>query len=167
MNCPVCNEQVILPSGPKGDILFIRGKPNEKDANSRTWNDNIGGVLRQELYIAGLDINNYRHAILFNHSCKQDGCADFSLFKLVEELAGKKLIVLVGADAVRYFTNDTVSVDDVAGLDITDEIGQGYQGYAQWRTRWLAFEAPGFAFAKGVGEIRFCIDQFKKMMEEL
>ena len=165
--CPVCDEDIILPYGPKtSPILFIRSSPNEKEAHTRPFSDRAGDILKREMYAAGISLNECRQIVLWNHKLQEAGCNEFCEFQLFPELKDKKLVILVGAEAVSYFTIGLYGVDEVKGLDISDEITVDVTEYADFDLHWTAMESPAIAFVKGVGELRFAIDFIKKFMDE-
>lgn len=167
MDCPICKETVVVPFGPKtSQVLIIRSSVNEKEPHTRPFNDRTGNILRTEMYNAGLNLLNYRTAVLYNHNIR-DECAEFCQFQIQQELKDKKLIVLVGADAVSYFTAGLYGIDDVKGLDISDEISTEFNSIVDFDTVWIAIENPGVSYVKGVGELRLGISNMNSILETL
>lgn len=164
--CPVCKEDVIMPYGPKNSpILIIRSEPNEKEAHTRPFNDRTGDILRKEMYIVGLNLLDCRQAVLWNHRLTEEGCDEFCEFQLYPEMKDKKLIILVGAEAVKHFTNGQFGVSEVMGLDISEEIVVGTE-FFPFDCAFYAMESPAIAFVKGVGELRFALNNIKQHLEE-
>ena len=86
---------------------------------------------------------------------------------VMKEIEGKKVVVLVGADAVREFTG--LSVQDTNGLDVTEEVGDYFGDDVPdllkilHGVKFFSVSSPQTVF-KALGETRFGLTQLGKWM---
>lgn len=168
MNCPVCSEKVVLPGGNKdSNILIIASVPGDDEINfGKPFVGFNGRIFKSELYKeAGLDLASIRQVYLWFHkkgTKKQSkDCLLVSLEQVSKEIGGKDLVILVGADAVTHFTG--LSVDDVNGFDVTNDVEGDYHDWGN--TRFFALCNPNSAYIT-VGELRFGLKKLKEWIEE-
>lgn len=161
--CPSCSEKVIMPS--KGNhILWLASRPTEEEARyGRLISGETGDVVRKEfLGQAKVDPLTFSRASLWLHPIVKgkagQGCFDIGLDTVLRFAEDKRIIILVGAEAVAHFTS--LKVNDVTGLDVTSECFLFPKA-----EHVFAMVNPGIAFAKGVGEIRFAINNMKEYLK--
>jgi uracil-DNA glycosylase family 4 len=167
--CPVCSERTVAPGGDKdAEILFIASVPGDEElAFGKPFVGFNGRLFKNELYReAGIDLAATRQVYLWFHkkSTKKQAkdCLLVSNDIVDNEMIERKFIILIGSDAVKYFTGK--SVDDVNGLDITSEVPGDYHDWGN--TRFFALCNPNSAYVT-VGELRFGLNKLKEWMEAL
>lgn len=163
-SCPACKTSGIVP--PYGinesPILIVGDSPGDDEISSgRPFSGATGRVLKSELRFLGLRLRDFRVMNMWQHKAnkKQPECFEIGVQAVLEEAKGRKMIVLVGADTVKYFTGEKVS--DWNGLFCPSKIlGQDVFVMIQ----------PTVVFHKNLGEVRFAVQQFakhaKKLLEE-
>ena len=158
--CPICNsDNNVPPIGPKkSPILIIGDKPGQQELKEgKPFVGATGGVLREELAHHGGDMRKIRITNLWLHEDnKNKDCKEYGAKQALHEAQDKKIILLIGSDTVKYFAN--ASVEEYNGLLvqcnlIPDAIV-------------MACVQPTTAFHGGIGEIRFAIEQFAKLLKE-
>ena len=165
-DCPICKREDCVPTAGLRDspILLIGEKPGDDEVKyGKPFCGASGGVLKAELAYFGVDIKRLRICNLWLHEPSKDKaldekCLAYSAGKVVEEAKGKKVILLIGSDAVKYFTG--YSVSKVAGLHVTSS-------YLSAPVI-MAMPNPAEVFHKGgIGEVRLSLQKFAKEIEDL
>ena len=165
MNCQICNKPTVTPSGYKeSKILIIRDAPHKTEYPSHKSNRFRSEttpltVLRAELFRLGVDLVQIRRANLWMHAPnkKAEECFQDGINSCLAEAKGKGAILLFGADTVKYFTGYNVS--EVSGLQVESNMLSAPIIYACLD--------PSAALFKGMGEVRFGIENFiKKVISE-
>jgi uracil-DNA glycosylase len=165
--CPVCSQKIILPRGNQNaKILIVGGLPTEEDIETNEpFAGQMGAILRRALMRnAKLDVMTIRRVLLHLHlpskgtkkeiKLQNNNCLQIGHDLVIEEAQNKKLVILVGAQAVKHFTG--MSVDDTNGLTVPCEY---------WKAETFAFVSPGSVFST-VGEMRFACGKLKTLLEE-
>lgn len=157
--CPSCGTKVIMPS--KGNhVLWLASKPNDEEYQyGRLMSGEVGDVIRKEfLGLIKIDPFTFSRASLWLHPIIKgkagQGCFEIGVDTVLRFAADKRIIILVGAEAVSHFTS--LKVSDVTGLDVTSECSLFPNA-----ERVFAMVNPGIAFTKGIGEVRFAINNMK------
>lgn len=163
--CPVCSDEVVRMSGDvQSEYMIIGSVPSDEEIKyHKPFTGGTGQIFRRELFRhADIDLSTCRTALLWYHANnKNDDCLSISTEMIMEELPTKKVIILVGAQAVSYFTD--LSVDKVNGLEITEYTKLGDEKYINPDfSRIFALVNPGTVFLRGVGELRFGLRAIKK-----
>jgi len=161
--CYVCEQEVIPATGySRSDVLIVGEEPGKhelaagKPFVSITKYQTAGSVLRQELANLGYDLFQFKLTNLWYHKPydkshkNYEPCFEASKNACLEEMKGKKAILLIGSDCVSYFTDYKVS--DVNGLQVDSNMISCPIIYACVQT--------ASVFHNGVGEVRFAISNF-------
>ena len=116
--CDICGRKLVAPEGPaNADILLVADSPTIFDVREgRPWTGPGGKVLRTELRRAGINYNNCRVTNMWQHVKHKDCDPASHIDAVLKEMQGRKAILLMGADAVQYFTGENVS--EVSGLRV-------------------------------------------------
>lgn len=164
--CPVCSKVAIGPRGPASSpnliILshpdwadIVHSAPFSIDAKKSTG----GLVMSREMIKAGLDLTTFRVVCLWPHEDMDDEeCMKVNLELVLAEAKGKKSILLVGAQAVTYFTQ--YSVNDVNGLPVDSHILSCPIIYP------LVNPNSVLISGAGIGEFRFGITEYANTLRE-
>jgi DNA polymerase len=159
--CPSCGNRAVKASGSlSSKVLLIGEFPgiNEMDTG-RPFTGPAGGVLRKELSKLGVDLLQFRVTNLYIHEPikttkkepdKGKNCFQAGLDACLEEAKGKQAILLVGSEAVEFFTGYKVS--DVNGLQVESPMLSSPIIYASVN--------PAAVFHRSLGELRFALVQF-------
>jgi len=163
-HCPVCSDPVIVPFGDTdSDILIVGSVPSDDELESgRGFSDPVFSILKKDLFkAAGIDMNAVRKGYVWFHGKQsRKGCLEVSSSLVIEELKGKKVVVLVGADAVSFFSD--LSVEDTNGLDVTDEVASRFD--IDEGARFFALCSPTNVY-RYVGEYRFGLSKLGEWMK--
>jgi len=160
--CPVCgNDEMVIPSGPsRANILIIGEFPGKDEIIYRKpLVGPTGRIMRKELAYLGVDMNRMRITNLWQHrpnkneECYKHGCAE-----AIKEAKGRKAILLVGSDTLKYFCDKSVKA--VCGLQVTSHYLSAPIIYATIN--------PASLFQRGgVGEVRLALTKFSEAVKEL
>lgn len=166
--CPVCAKNAVGCSGESNSsILIVLSHPDWADVmygypfavDKRTNKTTSGFVMRTECFKQGFDLNSARCCCLWLHDdMTNEQCFEVGKDMVLEEAKGRKAILLVGAQAVRYFTG--YSVEDVNGLSVTSGLLSCPIIYP------LVSPASVLIKGAGVGEIRFGLTEFTNRLRE-
>lgn len=167
--CPVCTaETVRIVGDEQADILLIGSIPNDEELKyHKLFSGATGQIFRRELFRnADIEINSCRLALLWYHeNNKNDDCLAVSAEMVIQEMIGRKYIILIGAQAVNYFTVG-LSVDKINGLEITEAVKISETDYINPnQSKVWALVNPSSIFARGIGELRFGLQSIKRGME--
>jgi len=160
--CPVCKtENTVPPYGNKqSKILLIGEFPGEDEVKKGIpFVGATGQLLRQELAYIGIDLQSLRRGNLWFHAPnKNNDCLKHGVEVIIKEAIGKKLILLIGSDAVKFFTGEKIS--EVNGLVVPSDYFSGVV---------MACIQPASIFQpKGtIGELRFALNNFNNKIEEM
>lgn len=161
--CPVCSETVVSAYGDKeSEILFIGSEVSEDEVKyHRPFTGQAFHIWKKLLFQrAHIDLTSTRMVNIWYHpKCKSD-CQLVSLEQVEKEIIDAKFVILVGADAVSYFTG--LSVDNCNGLDITSEVAE--EMTVSGRV-FFALASPQGIF-RAHGEIYFGLDELGKWYQE-
>ena len=151
--CEKCGRRLVLPSGPEdAEILLVGDAPSYNEIKEgQPWIGPAGDVLRTELRRVQINPNRCRITNMWLHG-KTNEC-EAHIDELMAEMQGRKVILLMGADCVTYFTGQNVS--DVSGLRVdkmTDMLPAGVVAYAIFN--------PAIALHEKLGEVRFAMEKF-------
>jgi uracil-DNA glycosylase family 4 len=118
-----------------------------------------GEVLENELRRVGLSLEDFRLTNLWLHDEAPEEL-EWHKTQLVRELAGRKLVLAMGAKVVMALTGQKVS--DVTGLEVRSP-------FLPKGTRLLASVNPAIVFKEGsvVGELRLAIERFAEAVGKL
>lgn len=170
--CPICgDENCVPPKGPtKAKILIIGDEPGKDEVTSgKPFSGPTEGVLRSELARLGVDLNSARLCNMWLHPKKiinkkdkealekEQRCFEHSLNVVMKEAKGKQLILLMGAQTVKYFCGENVS--DVSGLKVTASLLSA--------PIIMASIQPTTVFHGTVGEFRFAMTKFAEEAKRL
>lgn len=149
--CPKCAKEMKMPTGDKeSDILIVFDKLFEQQSDYKVISA-LAAFKNNLSKYAGIDPAETRMAYLWMHKPNKDkDCLAISSDVVRENMEGKKLIILCGAEAVRFFTG--YSINDVNGLVIELEGAPPM----------FACVSPNSMFVKGIGEFRFAMKKLKE-----
>jgi len=165
-DCPVCKREDCVPAAGLRDspILLVAEFPGTEEIKyGKPLCGATGGVLKAELAYLGIDIKRLRVCNLWLHPPSKDKaldekCLSYSAGKVIEEAKGRKAILLIGSDTVKYFTG--MSVSKVSGLHVSS-------AYLSAPII-MAMPNPAEVFhGAGIGEVRLSIQKFAKKVEDL
>ena len=154
--CP-CGKELILPGGRLNSKWLIVGEfPGKEELEKgKPFVGGTGKVFRRELRLLGYDLNEFRITNIWMHEQTDDKiCRDFGIEQVLKEAQGREIVLLVGSDAVKAFTDYDVS--DVNGLLVA----------SPYFTKAMAMYNPAIVFHEPVGEIRFALQNFIKEIEK-
>lgn len=162
--CPSCGEPACPPYGHSEDFLIVGESPGDLEmikgqpfATSPKFTT-AGKVFRKELQRVGFSLSDFRVMNLWMHEPnKNENCFRAGYESVLEEARGKKAILLVGSDVVTTFTDFKVS--EVNGLEVDSPL----LGVPHI----MAMTNPALALHRAFGEVRFAIEQWAKLLEEL
>lgn len=158
--CPICGSEDCVPPSygvPGNDILWIGEEPGgEEIVRGKPFLGNTGRLLKSELQYLGLSLYGYRLCNLWIHpSNKNDDCFERSVKIVLNEAKGKRLVVLVGSDTVKFFTGQKVS--EWNGLLVESPmLNNPYI---------LAMVQPTTVWHGSIGEMKFALQRFKYYAE--
>lgn len=166
--CPSCGDRAVPARGSANAKFLIVGEyPGETEyEKGRPFAGPAGYVLRTELAKVGLDFVQFRIMNLWLHEPPKDKDKYEKCFKVgydlvLDDAKSKSAILMVGSDVVETFTNG-YKVSDISGLrlDKSDHVFSC--------PNVMAIINPAIVFRpqKGIGEVRFAIQQFEKMLRE-
>jgi uracil-DNA glycosylase family 4 len=158
-SCKYCGADLVSATGNKNsDVLIVGEMPGETEIEQGIpMCGKMGIVLRSELAYLGLDLKSFRRTNLWLHTPnKNQDCFKMGVEQVLKEAKGKRVVLLLGSDTVKYFTGKNVS--DVNGLQV--------QSTMLSAPTILAGVNPAIVFHGTVGEVRFLVGQFKEAVEE-
>ena len=160
-NCSVCGTtDVVTAAGPtKSPILVIAEFPGwEEIRDGKPLVGATGGVLKSELRYLGIDMKRFRLTNLWIlPPNKNQDCLDRGAELAICEAKGRKAILLLGSDTVKYFCDDAVS--DVTGLQVKSHLLSA--------PIIVACVQPATVCHQGVGELRNSLEKFAEHVDEL
>ena len=160
--CSVCGIKDAVPaSGSRqSPILVVGAYPGDDEVKKgKPMVGKMGGVFRTELAYAGIDMSRLRLCNLWHHvpppqdSETYEKCFQEGLRQVLDEAKDKKVILLIGAETVKFFCDENVS--DVNGLLVKS-------AYLSAPTI-FAMVQPAMVFHGGLGEVRLSIQKFSKI----
>jgi len=160
--CPICGRNdLVLPVGSKDSkVLIVAEFPGKDEIKiGKPMVGAMGGVLRTELAIAGIDMRQTRRTNLWRHpKNKNNGCLQNGIEEVIKEAQGKDIILLLGSDCVNTFLPGG-SVTKLAGLKIKSKM---------LTAPIFVCPNPAWVFqrGRGVGEIRFALKKFGEYINE-
>ena len=165
-HCPVCNsEDCVPPNYEQSDVLWIGEAPGEDEIKrGKPFVGPTGRLVQSELRYLGIPMYTFRMCNLWLHPPPKDKksdqyreCFEYSLKIVMNEAKDKKLVVLVGADTVKFFT----------GLKVSEWNGLLVKSTLLSNPYILAIVQPAEAFHGSCGEMRFGLKRFAHYMEEI
>jgi uracil-DNA glycosylase family 4 len=158
--CAGCGtDKCVSPSGSLNSPFLIIGSypADDEIKDGLPFTGKTGGVLKAELRRAGLDYSQFRVTNLWKHiPNKNPKCLEDGAQSAIAEAKGKKLILLIGAEAVKFFCGVSV---------------EGYNGLMT-QSNYLSAPVmiciqPTTVFHGGIGEIRQTISKLSQKIEEI
>ena len=125
--CPNCSQPAIEKFGD-GKLLFITSSPNEEEMHyMKPFSGKNKQIFTSALWkCAKIDFNSTASVPLWYHpksrikDWTKDACFQVSLELVLDEIGNHDRVVLVGADACRWFTGR--GIDNLNGMDVTEFI---------------------------------------------
>ena len=159
--CPICNSEDCVPPGgdPSSKILIIGAFPGDEEIKlGKPMVGRNGTVLGDELRRCNQDLKSMRITNLWQHKPNENaGCLVHWGKQAIMEAKGRKAILLIGAETVKYFCG--CSVEAYNGLLVKSD----YLSAAII----MACIQPVNVFKGGLGEFRLSIQKFSALIEEL
>lgn len=159
--CSACNtDKICLPSGPeKSPILIIGEMPGYEEIRyGKPFCGATGSILMKELSYLGVDVKQCRLTNLWLHEPNGNaGCLVIGGQAAIKEAKGRKAILLVGSDVVKYFTQHNVM--DVCGLRVKSNFISC--------DLIMACVNPADVFHGSIGELRLALTKFSIAIEGL
>ena len=161
--CPACSNKVIMPV-QKGSVLWLASRPSDEEYDyGRILSGETGDLVRKEFFLtAKVDTQTFSRASLWLHPIVKgkggEGCFEVGLNTVLDFAKDKRIIILVGSEAVKHFTS--LNVSECNGLDVTSECFLFPNA-----ERVFAMTNPAVAFTKGIGEVRFAINNMKEYLK--
>ncbi len=166
MLCPVCGNTGVYGrgSGASGRLIIL---------SHPDWADIVGGlpfsivpkkntggyVMQREMRRVGLELSEFRTVCLWPHeNIKDNRCMEAQEKLVLEEAKGKRIILLVGAQAVGHFTGYKVS--DVNGLPLESGALSAPIIYP------LVNPSGVLVAGQGLGELRFGLSEFANRLRK-
>lgn len=123
--CEICGDLLVMPTGhADSPLLMVGAYPGwEEIKRGIPWVGNAGEVLKSELRRVGYNIRLVRLTNFWGHrepDKKDDRYNeeyDYHFARLIDEMKGKKSVVLMGSQPVRIITGQNVT--DVEGMVVT------------------------------------------------
>ena len=117
--CDGCGRYTMDPEGPAdASILIVGDAPSQYDIkDGKLWTGDFGDLLRAELRRQGIIYKNCRVTNMWFHPKTKD--CNFERHHVVGtlyEMIDRPVVLLLGAEAVKYFTGYGVS--EVSGLRV-------------------------------------------------
>lgn len=170
-HCPVCDKVGVTVDGPsKSPVLIILSHPDWADVitgrpfsldplGSKHPKTTSGAIMQAECMHVALDLPSYRVACLWIHQeMKKKECFEIGRDIVLAEAVDRKAIILVGAQAVKYFTDYNVS--DVNGLPVTSGMLSAPIIYP------LVNPSQVLLKGAGVGELRFGLSEIANRLKQ-
>lgn len=159
--CSVCNtDKTCLPLGPeKSPILIIGEFPGHDEIRTgKPFTGATGSILMKELAFHGIDIKQCRLTNLWLHEPNGNaGCLVIGGQHAIREAKGRKAVLLVGSDVVKYFTEH--SVMDVCGLRVKSNFISA--------PIIMACINPAEVFHGSIGELRLALQKFSLAISDI
>ncbi len=164
--CDECGRRLMPPEGPiNADILLVADAPTQFDIKEGAlWTGPGGEILRVELRRAGINYHSCRVTNIWQHVKSTDCSIDVHIDTALAEMANRRAILLMGADAVSYFTGENVS--DVSGLRV-DTLDYAKEMLPKSAGIVYALFSPAIAIHDKLGEIRFGLEKFGDAIKEI
>lgn len=160
--CPVCHTtEMVYPSGySKSPILIVGDAPGKEELKlGRPFIGNTGTILRNELGHLGVDYNRMRITNLWLHPDNgNEKCLQYGIEQVIKEAKDRKLILLIGAGTVKQLCN--VGVEEYNGLVVP---------CPYLSATVMVSVQPAIVFQENgmIGEMKFAMKNFAKMIEEM
>lgn len=160
-SCSACGTtECVAPHGsPSSPVLLIGSYPGEDEIKDGfPFTGKTGGVLKAELRKVGLNYDEFRTINLWKHiPNKRDDCREDGIKSAVAEAVGKKIILLIGAEAVKYFCDASVEAHN--GLLLKSKyLSAPYI---------MACLQPTTVFHGSLGDFRLTIQKFAKLVDKV
>jgi uracil-DNA glycosylase len=131
MNCPICNQPIIEARGDKkSQILVVGSDVTDEDMQTGYALSGVySNVLRAELAIYGLDLLQMRRTSMWLHA-EVKGRAkgeikenerDWHFTQVILEAQDKKIVLLLGSTATRFFLNG-LAATNVSGIPMKADL---------------------------------------------
>ena len=159
--CPICNSEDVVPpvGNPNSKILIIGAFPGDEEVKEgRPMVGRNGTILSDELRRCSVDMKRLRITNLWQHPKNENaGCLVHWAKKAVAEAKGKKAILLIGAETVKYFCG--CSVEAYNGLLVKSDYLSA--------PIIMACIQPVNVFKGGMGEFRLTVEKFSSRIGDL
>ena len=162
-----CHRKMVSASGrPSAPILIVGGDPGYEDLRSNfPFSDEAGQVLRRELTRAGIQLNHCRFTLLWKHDPKvgkefKEACFAIMMQQLMQDLAGAKAVLLLGADVTKIMTEQSVTKISACRLEKPAIFPASVE-------LTMATYSPGVCLSMAMGDFRLAIERFARYSKEI
>ena len=159
--CPICGSTECVPAGgsSKSKILLIGEYPGKDEINTgKPFSGATGTILKNELGRLGIDLSRLRIVNMWLHPPnKNEKCFEYGIQQVIKEAKGKRAILLIGSDTVKYFTG--MKVGQVTGLQVHSDLLSAPIIFAMVQ--------PAIAFHGTCGEVKLSLQKFADKVEGL
>jgi uracil-DNA glycosylase family 4 len=159
--CPICSSEDVVPpvGNPNSPILIIGAFPGDEEVKEgRPMVGRNGTILSDELRRCSVDMKRLRITNLWQHPKNENaGCLVHWGKAAIAEAKGKKAILLIGAETVKYFCG--CSVEAYNGLLVKSD-------YLSVPIV-MACIQPVNVFKGGLGEFRLSVEKFSYRIGDL
>ena len=164
--CKGCGRYTLVPEGPpEADILIVGEAPSQYDIKGgRLWTGDFGDLLRAELRKQGIIYKNCRVTNMWLHP--KDKECDFEKFHIdavLSEMADRPVVLLLGAEAVKYFSGYGVS--EVSGLRVDTLPPRDGRLIPDSTGMVFALFNPAIVLHEKLGELRFGLEKFGEALD--
>ena len=165
--CAGCGRYTIDAEGPaEAEILIVGDAPSRYDIDDgKLWTGDFGDLLRAELRQQGIVYKNCRVTNMWLHP--KDKECDFGVYHIdgaLREMDDRPVVLLLGADTVRYFTG--YSVSEVSGLRVDTLPHRNGRLIPNSTGMVFALFNPAIALHEKLGEVRWGLQSIVRQMDE-
>ena len=166
--CVGCGRFILSAEGPSdAKILIVAEAPSRYDLEeNKLWSGDFGSLLRAELRRQGIIYKNCRVTNMWLHP-KHDKCTleeGHHIDAVLSEMADRPAVLLLGAEAVRYFTGYGVS--EVSGLRVDTLPHREGRLIPDSTGMVFALFNPTIVLHEKLGELRHGIKKFAEALDE-
>ena len=160
--CPHCNAMLVAPAGPSNAKVLLVGEfPGHNEIRQgRPFVGWAGDLLKKEMGMAGLQYTACRVTNLWQHGkSKDEDCLNWNFSQCVDEMKGRRAILLMGSDCANAFLED--SIMNVAGTKVKSPY------FPKEVKVIMAAPNPAILLHDTVGEFRLALNKFAKETKKL
>ncbi len=163
--CAGCGRYTIDPEGPtEAKILIVGDAPSQYDIkDGRLWTGDFGDLLRAELRKQGIIYKNCRVTNMWLHpKTKECEFGRYHVSEVLHEMAHRPVVLLLGAETVKYFTGYGVS--EVSGLRVDTLPHRKGRLIPDSTGMVFALFNPAIVLHEKLGELRLGLEKFAEVL---
>ncbi len=156
--CPHCDNMLVNGTGPRtSKILLLSNYPDFEDQKSGVaLSGNTHDMMVQELANIGIQLSSVRFAYIWQHTRNEKCNFQWHVDIAMKEIEGKTHVLLMGSDATRALFDRNAG--DIGGLVMTSKLFP--------KVQFVASPSPAEMFNSSVGEMRFSLSTFGKLIKK-